>query len=207
MHDALFAESEEQFRLMVENSDDILTIRDANGRIRYANASFQRVMGYHPSELIGATGFELLHPEDRLIVESALAEFWKTPGARGSIQYRARHANGSWVSLEVAAHNLLHHPSVRGVVINGRDITGREWQTGRTSSVAAPQTTCDPQTHSDVSSLRTTLPICAACKKVKNEAGSWQQIECYIRERSSIEFSHGMCPDCAGRWWDPNCGY
>ncbi len=131
MHDAIFAESEEQFRLMVENSDDILTIRDANGCIRYANASFQRVMGYHPSEMIGTTGFELLHPEDRLIVESALAEFWKTPGARGAIQYRARHANGSWVPLEVVAHNLLHHPAIRGVVINGRDITGREWQMAR----------------------------------------------------------------------------
>jgi len=119
------SEIDERFRLMVENSQDILTIRDADGRVRYISPSIHRVLGYRQEEIIGSIGFELLHPEDRSTVENALNEFWKNPGARDSIQYRARHANRSWVSLEVVAYNLLDHPDIRGVDINGRDITER----------------------------------------------------------------------------------
>ncbi len=41
------------------------------------------------------------------------------------------------------------------------------------------------------------LPICASCKKIRDDKGYWQQIELYIREHSEAEFSHGICPDCA----------
>ena len=41
------------------------------------------------------------------------------------------------------------------------------------------------------------LPICAGCKKIRDEQGSWQQMEIYIRAHSEASFSHGMCPECA----------
>lgn len=41
------------------------------------------------------------------------------------------------------------------------------------------------------------LPICASCKKIRNDDGYWEQIEGYIREHSEAEFSHGICPDCS----------
>lgn len=41
------------------------------------------------------------------------------------------------------------------------------------------------------------LPICASCKKIRDDEGYWNQIEWYIREHSEVKFSHGMCPDCA----------
>lgn len=41
------------------------------------------------------------------------------------------------------------------------------------------------------------LPICASCKKIRDDQGYWKQIEAYIREHSEAEFSHGICPDCA----------
>jgi len=41
------------------------------------------------------------------------------------------------------------------------------------------------------------LPICASCKKIRDNEGNWQQMEAYIRDRSEAEFSHGICPDCA----------
>lgn len=47
--------------------------------------------------------------------------------------------------------------------------------------------------------LRGLLPICASCKKIRDEHGSWTQIEAYIDERSEAKFSHGICPDCAKR--------
>jgi GAF domain-containing protein len=40
------------------------------------------------------------------------------------------------------------------------------------------------------------LPICAGCRKIRDKEGNWHSIEAYIRQRSSAEFSHGVCPDC-----------
>ena len=41
------------------------------------------------------------------------------------------------------------------------------------------------------------LPICASCKKIRNDKGYWEQMEMYIREHSEADFSHGICPECA----------
>ncbi len=47
--------------------------------------------------------------------------------------------------------------------------------------------------------LRGLLPICASCKKIRDDKGYWNQIESYIKEHSLAEFSHGICPECAKR--------
>ncbi len=50
---------------------------------------------------------------------------------------------------------------------------------------------------SKVKLLSGLLPICASCKKVRDDKGYWKQIEAYIRDHSEAEFSHGICPECA----------
>ncbi len=48
----------------------------------------------------------------------------------------------------------------------------------------------------EIKTLRGFLPICANCKKIRDDKGSWTQIEAYISERSDAEFTHGLCPEC-----------
>ncbi|WP_448382702.1 response regulator [Desulfosoma sp.] len=48
-----------------------------------------------------------------------------------------------------------------------------------------------------IKSLQGILPICASCKKIRDESGDWQPLERYIGERSNATFSHGLCPECA----------
>jgi FixJ family two-component response regulator len=50
-----------------------------------------------------------------------------------------------------------------------------------------------------VKTLSGLLPICASCKKIRDDGGYWNQIESYISKHSEAEFSHGLCPECAGR--------
>lgn len=50
---------------------------------------------------------------------------------------------------------------------------------------------------SKVKTLSGLLPICASCKKIRDDKGYWNQIESYISNHSEAEFSHGLCPDCA----------
>ena len=51
----------------------------------------------------------------------------------------------------------------------------------------------------EVKQLRGLLPICSSCKKIRNDQGTWEAIEVYIRARSNAEFSHGICPECVKR--------
>ena len=53
----------------------------------------------------------------------------------------------------------------------------------------------------EVKVLRGFIPICASCKKIRNDRGYWQLVEAYIREHSEAEFSHGICPDCIKKFF------
>ncbi len=51
----------------------------------------------------------------------------------------------------------------------------------------------------EVKTLRGFLPICANCKNIRNDEGYWEQIEVYIKDRSDVDFSHSICPDCVAK--------
>jgi hypothetical protein len=52
----------------------------------------------------------------------------------------------------------------------------------------------------EVRVLRGLLPICAECKKIRNEKNDWEQMEVYIHRHSEAQFTHGLCPECAEKW-------
>jgi hypothetical protein len=51
-------------------------------------------------------------------------------------------------------------------------------------------------TLAQIKKLSGLLPICASCKKIRDDQGYWNQIEAYIRDHSEAKFSHGICPEC-----------
>jgi hypothetical protein len=54
---------------------------------------------------------------------------------------------------------------------------------------------------SEVKTLHGLLPICASCKKIRNDKGYWEKMEKYISDRSPVQFSHGICPDCVQKMY------
>ena len=52
----------------------------------------------------------------------------------------------------------------------------------------------------EVKTLQGLIKICATCKRVLTDQGGWEQFESYVRGHSDVEFSHGICPDCARKW-------
>ena len=62
------------------------------------------------------------------------------------------------------------------------------------------------QSKREIKTLRGFLPICAGCKRIRDDKGDWTQIEAYISKRSDAEFSHGLCPDCALRLYGRDLG-
>jgi hypothetical protein len=55
------------------------------------------------------------------------------------------------------------------------------------------------ETLSKVKTLSGLLPICASCKKIRDDHGYWQKLETFVHEHSNAEFSHSICPDCMER--------
>jgi hypothetical protein len=52
------------------------------------------------------------------------------------------------------------------------------------------------QALAEVKTLRGILPICASCKKIRDDKGYWENVEVYIKTHSQADFTHGICPDC-----------
>src|SRR5947199_5136294 len=123
--DALRA-SEERYRALSEQASDLIGILDAAGIYRYASPSHQRILGYAPAEVQGRNVFELMHPEDVPHTQAAFAALLQSPGAMEAAEFRMRHVDGSWRTLEGIGTNRLHDPALRGIIANAHDITERK---------------------------------------------------------------------------------
>jgi PAS domain S-box-containing protein len=122
------AKAEEYFRSLIENVSDLITIVDAAGVIRYESPMVQTLFGYAPEELIGHNVFDFIHPDDLPHVQEQFAHtLGESPDNQPrAVELRLRHKDGSWRIVESIARNLLHNPSVNGVIINTRDVTERK---------------------------------------------------------------------------------
>jgi HAMP domain-containing protein len=93
---------------------------------------------------------------------------------RSSKEDLERRVEERTAELSVANEELLHLNLEKGLAIDGLH-----------------------EALNKISTLRGLLPICASCKKIRDDKGYWNQIEVYIMEHTEADFSHGICPDCA----------
>lgn len=122
----LLLEREELFRLITENAADMIAVVDVNGRRLYNSPSYEKILGYMSHELEGTLSFEQIHPDDREKVQKAAMDA-RHSGVGQSVEYRMRHKNGSWRTLESKASTILDdHGMVERLVIVNRDVTERK---------------------------------------------------------------------------------
>ncbi|WP_445243848.1 MULTISPECIES: EAL domain-containing protein [unclassified Microcoleus] len=120
-------QSEKRFRSLIENARDIIVILDDKGFCRYVSPSLERILGYPTAEVLGRSIFDLIHPDELLIVDQVFKGVMQMPKVSlGMAEYRVQHKEGSWCVLEAVATNLLEEPSVRGIVVNCHDVTERK---------------------------------------------------------------------------------
>jgi PAS domain S-box-containing protein len=120
-------DAQERYRSLIENSQDMIVTLDAEGVVRYASPSHKRVLGYDPQEIVGHAAFEFVHADDVGAVRQGFLDIVRRGSqAVASREVRFRHKNGSWRILEATVHNLLDDPTMRGVVLNSRDVTDRK---------------------------------------------------------------------------------
>ncbi len=115
---------EKQFQLLIENVSEIITILYVDGTIIYESPSVEQVLGYSPEELIGKNTFEFVHPEDLANFITTTINVIQNPGIVRSAEFRFRHKDGSWRTIESVSKNVLNETGANQLIMNSRDITG-----------------------------------------------------------------------------------
>jgi diguanylate cyclase (GGDEF)-like protein/PAS domain S-box-containing protein len=124
VHEAKALESEARFRALVQHSSDLIFITDVDSTIRYGSPAACKMLGVPDDGLAGLRLMDLVHHEDmarllRLISHVASGQ----ESARE--ECRLRGAEGAWIPMEHVATNLLDEHTIRGVVLNSRDVSER----------------------------------------------------------------------------------
>jgi diguanylate cyclase (GGDEF)-like protein/PAS domain S-box-containing protein len=114
-----------QFRSLVHHASDLITVVDGDGRILYQSPSSEPLMGIAADALLGTRLEKLVVTEDRPLLEGILADAAAQSGAAVTGGFRVRNSDGSNRDVDVIVSNLLDDPSVRGLVVNARDVTER----------------------------------------------------------------------------------
>ena len=109
---------------LIENSSDLVLVIDRDERIRFASGASRRVLNVEPPELVGRSLDTLVHPDDEGSLRRAIAEVVRDGQAGPTVECRLRRG-AEWQHTEMALVNLLDDQSVRGIVLNARDVTDR----------------------------------------------------------------------------------
>ncbi len=123
MEQALHA-SEEKYRRLIENVNDLVCEVDAQARYQFVNAQYEQTLGYAPAELLGHYVRELIHPDD---LQHSTPTFQKLVDGRTVTrnEWRFRHKHGQWRWFDCLAQTYEKAPGEVRVVVIARDVTDR----------------------------------------------------------------------------------
>jgi len=119
-------DSEEKYRKLLKNSNDVLVIIDKDARETFVSESVENLTGFSVEEFIGTKGFEHIHPDDVQSMKENLYKLIENPQEQVRAEYRHRHKDGFWIDLEAIGTNYFDDPLINGIVLNVRDITERK---------------------------------------------------------------------------------
>jgi two-component system, cell cycle sensor histidine kinase and response regulator CckA len=121
--EAALRETEERYRLITENTSDLIAILDTENRVVYLSPSHRQVLGIDPDKAVGTRGMDPIHPDDQGFMNDLWAKLLATSRAEATFRYR--HADGSWRWLESSAvmTTRQHSPFI---VTVARDVTERK---------------------------------------------------------------------------------
>jgi diguanylate cyclase (GGDEF)-like protein/PAS domain S-box-containing protein len=134
---------EARFSTLVANATDLITVLRADNTIAYQSPSIERVLGYTADEVIGKSFEKLLHPEEQGRLLRRLSDGAGATGRPEVIECLLHTKDGELRYFEILHSNLLDDEAVRGIVLNGRDVSERK----EFEEQLAHQAFHDPVTH------------------------------------------------------------
>ena len=120
------AQAEERFADLVEHSSDMMIVVDEGGALLYANPATAQMFGIAIEDTLGRFTFDYVHPDDAEQAVAAHMRLLDAPGEPIRQTLRVVSDTGEVRVLETVARNCLDRPGIRGIVVNGRDVTERD---------------------------------------------------------------------------------
>jgi len=111
------------FRVLSEQATDLVSILDASGSLLYVSPSHERALGYRGEELLGRQAVAIIHEDDVARLTVQFLEALATGKPIPTLEIRVWHKSGALLTFEVNVNNRMDDPTVRGIIITGRDIT------------------------------------------------------------------------------------
>ena len=181
-----------QLAAIVEGSDDAIISQTLAGIITSWNKAAEIIYGYTAAEAIGQHISMHIPPEHLHEIPDLLARIDRGERIVHHETIRRR-KSGDDINVSLTISPIRDgSDSIIGASTIARDMTERERvQKEREKLITELQ-----EALAKVKTLKGLLPICAWCKKIRDDRGYWQQIEAYIRDHSEADFSHGICPAC-----------
>lgn len=166
------------------SQDDGILVADLQGRLVDLNPAAERVLGLSYNSAIGRGIDQVLN---------------RRPFLLGHLQGRRSDEVSLTVGGEVCTFDVHVSPlndrrgRPLGSLMVMRDITGRKRAEKERERLVSELR----EALEEVKTLRGIVPICANCKKIRDDEGYWHQVEAYIEKHSQAKFSHSICPECA----------
>ncbi len=165
---------------------------DCDGNVQLWNPSAEGIFGWTAEEVIG-------HPYPTVpAIQQAEYVAWGNQVLRGQLLINQetvrQRKDGSLVDVSISSapvYDAIGNPAGRMAIV--ADITERVRATEeRENLIEELQTALE-----NIKTLRGLIPICANCKKIRDDQGYWQDVAVYVSKHSEADFTHGICPDCA----------
>jgi PAS domain S-box-containing protein len=185
---------EEKFSKSFQSSPyAIILTRISDGRIIEVNSGFERITGYSSAEVLGRSTLEIelwTSADKRMEIVQKLMK----KGRIHDLELQLRKKTGDLFTGMFYAETIIVNREELALT-SFNDVTRRKKLEEEREAILE-------ELRNALSSIKTLsglIPICARCKKVRDDKGYWNQVEEYIMEHSDATFSHGVCPECAQR--------
>jgi PAS domain S-box-containing protein len=181
---------------IVECSHDAIIGLSLDGSIISWNPAAETIFGYKLQE-VEAKSISMLSPADAPDEMPVILEWLKRGDPIKDFEAVRRTKNGRLIHVAISISAVKGTQGrITSASIIARDIEERvRTEKERDALFRQLQSSL-----AEVQLLSGLLPICACCKKVRDDRGYWTQVEIYVHERTNAEFTHGICPDCAKKY-------
>ena len=159
------------FKLALKEMPVIILATDDDGSLVFFNSEFEQVSGYDALDMTADP--ELLQS----LFQEGTDELQAEPEAGGEWRFRSKDGSEKTVYWS----HVSKYPPMHG---------WKSWKVGLDITELKA-------TQARVKVLGGLLPICASCKKIRDDKGYWNRLESYIHEHSEAHFTHGVCPTCS----------
>jgi PAS domain S-box-containing protein len=164
-----------------------------NLRLEHVNPALATMLGRTTQELIGTAIVDITHPDDVGTTTELATSLFKSEISAYRVEKRYFHKDGSivWAHLTATAIRDASGKPLFGLAMI-EDISAR-WLLNQDREKLIVQL---KDALANVKTLSGLLPMCAWCKRIRDDQGSWSDVEHYVRRQTDADFTHGICPDC-----------